>query len=253
MVQTATFEKRHSGIVARTEQMSQKNNKCKHFLKAFCRKKSDCVFSHDIANCPNHYPTLSGGTLCQNTGCELRHPKICTHFIRAQCHFGTKCLLYHPQQESPTLPNSLMMQLQQSLEEMKLQLFNLKEEVRRLKEPKPTTSMMVQPTSVKEPKIPPDPPPVPATTLTTATVPEPMPEPEFPTMAEPKPEPVPETKQTRIFTWQEIFGESEQDSEEGDLNQSFYSARDEEIEGLWFTKERVYKEERKWRSRNDYS
>jgi hypothetical protein len=145
-----------------------------------------------------------------------------------------------------------MMQLQQSLEEMKLQLFNLKEEVRRLKEPKPTTSMMVQPTSIKEPNIPPDPLPVPATSLTTATVPEPMPEPEFPTMAEPMPEPkamrMPETKQTRIFTWQEIFGESEQDSEEGDLNQSFYSARDEEIEGL-----AVYKEERKWRSRNDYS
>jgi hypothetical protein len=219
---------------AKTEQMSQKKYKCKHFMKAFCRRKSECEFSHDIASCPNHVPTLSGGTRCQNTGCELRHPRICAHFIRAQCHFGAKCLLYHPQKESPTLPHPLVMQLQQSLEEMRIQLFNLKEEVRRLKEPKPTTSMMVQPISIKEPKTPPDPPPVPATSLITAAdrvlpIPTDNTDPDIPestanTSAKPKTKQETEPVPTKTFTWYEIFGHPDQDSEEDDLNQSFYSA-----------------------------
>jgi hypothetical protein len=68
MDQTATFKTRHSGIVARTEQISQKTHKCKdNFMKAIRRRKSEWECSHNIASCPNHSSTLCGGTLCHKT------------------------------------------------------------------------------------------------------------------------------------------------------------------------------------------
>ena len=149
--------------------MKQKSRLCKHHLHGYCQRKNICEYIHEPAICQNHCPTPIGGSKCQDTACELRHPRLCLHFLQAECHFGKRCLLFHPVGILPALPYPLVTKLQQDLEKMRIQISNLKEEVRLLKEPKSMqTSMLVQPRRITKPKIPPDPSPIPATTLIAA-------------------------------------------------------------------------------------
>lgn len=117
--------------------MKQKSSLCKHYLHGYCRRKNICGYIHETAICQNHRPTPIGDSKCQDTACELRHPRLCAHFMRAQCHFGTRCLLFHPVEVSPALPHPVVTKLQQDMEEMRIQIMNLKEEVKRLKDKPP--------------------------------------------------------------------------------------------------------------------
>lgn len=78
-------------------EMSHTKEPCHHFLSGFCKKGSQCQFSHSASNCPDYYPTPSGqdNTCANPTTCILRHPKLCLHFMNARCHFGERCLLFH--------------------------------------------------------------------------------------------------------------------------------------------------------------
>jgi hypothetical protein len=138
--------------------MNQKR-KCKHFLLGPCQRKAECEYSHDISNCPNHQPSSStSGSLCQDTGCTSRHPRLCLHFVNSQCHFGTKCELYHPKKVSTSQPHSLVMKLQLKMEIMMVEITHL-QEVKNLK----YKSELILPTTDDDPSYekfqPPDPPP----------------------------------------------------------------------------------------------
>ena len=139
--------------------MNQKRNKCKHFLLRHYRKKTECEFSHDIAICQNHHPTASGGSLCPDTGCTLRHPRLCLHFVNSPCHFDTKCELFHLKEVSTSPPHSLVMRHQQKMESMMVMVTHLHEEVKKLK----YKSELMLPTTDDDPSNekfqPPDPPP----------------------------------------------------------------------------------------------
>ena len=131
---------------------------CKHFLVGACRRKTMCEYSHEKAICQNHCPTPIGGSKCQDTACELRHPRLCLHFLQAECHFGKRCMLFHPVGILPALPYPLVTKLQQDMEKMRIQISNLKQEVNNLKH----KSELILPTTGDDPSYekfqPPDPP-----------------------------------------------------------------------------------------------
>ena len=104
-------------------------------------------------------PTASVGSLCPDTGCTLRHPRLCLHFVNSQCHFGTKCELYHPKKVSTSQPHSAVMKLKLKMEIMMVAITHLQEEVTNLK----YKSELTLPTTDDDPSYekfpPPDPPP----------------------------------------------------------------------------------------------
>ena len=138
--------------------MKQKSRLCKHHLHGYCQRKNICEYIHEPAICQNHCPTPIGGSKCQDTACELRHPRLCLHFLQAECHFGKRCLLFHPVGILPALPYPLVTKLQQDMEKMRIQISNLKQEVNNLK----YKSELILPTTGDDPSYekfqPPDPP-----------------------------------------------------------------------------------------------
>ena len=131
--------------------MNQKSL-CRHMLKGVCKRKSMCQFSHviqDIQVCANHNPA-PGGSSCEDKGCGLRHPKLCTFFIEHRCHFGHRCLLFHPKKKTESI--SLVMELQRTVKKMEKAITNLWTELEKLKGPK--TSLMVRTMSMDTTKDP---------------------------------------------------------------------------------------------------
>ena len=106
---------------------------CKHFLVGACRRKTMCNYSHDVTICPKYHPGSNSGSMCQDTGCTLRHPRLCTHFMRSKCHFNKKCLLYHPEGLPPDELHPWILKLQQSFDAMVVEISDLKQVVRILK------------------------------------------------------------------------------------------------------------------------
>ena len=92
-----------------------------------------CNYSHDVTICPKYHPGSNSGSMCQDTGCTLRHPRLCTHFMRSKCHFNKKCLLYHPEGLPPDELHPWILKLQQSFDAMVVEISDLKQVVRILK------------------------------------------------------------------------------------------------------------------------
>jgi hypothetical protein len=113
------------------QSMSQKSL-CYHMLRGFCRRRDTCEYSHDTQNiqtCTRH------GSSCDDQNCNLRHPKLCTFFMQLRCHFGHRCLLFHPK-ESETLP-SVVQRLQGTVKKLEEAVTKLWRKVEALKRPEP--------------------------------------------------------------------------------------------------------------------
>ena len=154
------------------QSMNQKGL-CHHMLRGFCRRRGQCEFSHDIHNIPTctKREPVPGGSSCEDKDCNMRHPKLCTFFIQLRCHFGHRCLLFHPK-ERTALP-SMVQKLQRTVKKMEEAITKLWREVEALKRPEPE---LMHPTTEPQP---PDPEPIPTALMLAAHTEQapPMPDP----------------------------------------------------------------------------
>ena len=66
--------------------------RCRYFNRGYCKKGSDCLYSHPQETCQEY---LESGSCASFRSCRKRHPKECRYWKRHHCFRGNECMFLH--------------------------------------------------------------------------------------------------------------------------------------------------------------
>ena len=67
--------------------------RCRYFNVGYCKKGSDCLYSHDLQETCQEY--LDSGFCASSASCRKRHPKECRYWKKHYCFRGNQCMFLH--------------------------------------------------------------------------------------------------------------------------------------------------------------
>ena len=68
------------------------SKRCRYFNRGYCRKGSDCLYSHPQETCQEY---LESGSCASIRSCKKRHPQECRYWKRHHCFRGRECMFLH--------------------------------------------------------------------------------------------------------------------------------------------------------------